>query len=69
MLYNIEGVTMGPLKKQLHLSLAYQFQTEKKEKLEALARTINLKSPVSWDLRLYSRDAGKTNCQVTELPF
>lgn len=58
------GVTVEPHKKQLHVSLAYQFPTDKKEKLETLAKTINLKAPARWDLRLYSRDRCKANCQV-----
>jgi len=60
------GVTIEPHKKQLHCSLAYQFPTEKKEKLETLAKAINLKAPVRWDLRLYSRDVlkGKGSYQV-----
>jgi len=60
------GVTIEPHKKQLHVSLAYQFPTEKKEKLETLAKALNMKAPVRWDLRLYSRDVlkGKSNYQV-----
>jgi len=60
------GVTIEPHKKQLHCSLAYQFPTDKKEKLETLVKTINLKAPVRWDLRLYSRDVlkGKASYQV-----
>ena len=62
----MSGVTIEPHKKQLHVSLAYQFPTEKKEKLETLAKAINLQAPVRWDLRLYSRDVlkGKGNYQV-----
>jgi len=62
----MSGVTIEPHKKQLHVSLAYQFPTEKKEKLETLAKAINMKAPVRWDLRLYSRDVlkGKSNYQV-----
>jgi len=56
----LSGVTIEPHKKQLHVSLAYQFPTEKKEKLETLAKAINFKAPVRWDLRLYSRDVLKS---------
>lgn len=63
-MFGLLGVTVEPHKKQLHVSLAYQFPTDKKEKLETLAKTINLKAPARWDLRLYSRDRGKANCQV-----
>jgi hypothetical protein len=61
------GMTVEPHKKQLHVSLAYQFPTDKKEKLEQLARAINLKAPARWDLRLYSRDAqkGRASYQVS----
>ena len=55
---------MEPHKKQLHISLAYQFPPENRDKLEALAKCINLDAPVRWDLRLYSRDPRVANCQV-----
>ncbi len=56
---------MEPHKKQLHISLAYQFPPDNREKLEALAKSINLDAPVRWDLRLYSRDPRVANCQVS----
>ena len=61
---SFSGVNMEPHKKQLHISLAYQFPPENRDKLEALAKCINLDAPVRWDLRLYSRDPRVANCQV-----
>jgi hypothetical protein len=53
-----------PHKKQLHISLAYQFSTDKKDHLEAVAKSLNMHLPVRWDLRLYSRDSKLQSCQV-----
>ena len=61
----LSGVTVEPHKKQLHMSLAYQFRPDKKEKLELLAKTVKTNIPVRWDIRLYSRDARIANCQVS----
>ena len=60
----LAGVTIELHKKQLHISLAYQFSADKKERLEALAKTINLDAPARWDLRLYSRDRAMDQYQV-----
>ncbi|CAD5125928.1 DgyrCDS14109 [Dimorphilus gyrociliatus] len=49
-------------KKDLHLSLAYQFMPEKIERLEYLARSIELDAPCRWDIRLYSRDSRIAHC-------
>jgi hypothetical protein len=62
-------MTVEPHKKQLHISLAYQFPTDKKEKLEQLAKAINLKAPARWDLRLYSRDAQKARGSFQVMSF
>ena len=46
-----------PYQKQLHLTLAYNFEPELKRDLEDYARKyIDLSSPSQWDMRLYSRD-------------
>ncbi|XP_033119264.1 protein UBASH3A homolog [Anneissia japonica] len=58
---NIAGIKLEPHKKQLHLTLAYQFHQSHLEKLEKLSKEINLNKSARWELRLYSRDvrAGK----------
>jgi ubiquitin-associated SH3 domain-containing protein len=61
------GVTVEPHKKQLHISLAYQFPAEHRERLENIAKNINKNLPVRWDLRMYSRDPKTSNCQVRAL--
>ena len=58
------GVSVEPHRKQLHISLLYQFPTQHKERVENLAKSINLGSPVRWDLRLYSRDSRYAKHQV-----
>lgn len=44
-------------KKQLHMSLGYQHQPDQHEKLDKLAREIDLSADCKWEIRLYSRDA------------
>ena len=61
----LSGVTVEPHKKQLHISMAYQFPTEERDKLEPFAKAVNLDLPVRWDLRLYSRDPRASKCQVS----
>ncbi|XP_071959698.1 ubiquitin-associated and SH3 domain-containing protein B-like [Antedon mediterranea] len=58
---NIAGIKLEPHKKQLHLTLAYQFHQSHLEKLEQLTKEINVNKSARWELRLYSRDvrAGK----------
>ncbi|XP_062590961.1 ecdysteroid-phosphate phosphatase-like [Saccostrea cucullata] len=50
------GVKVEPHKKQLHLTLAYQYPPEQHDKLLKYAKEIDLGVDVRWDLRLYSRD-------------
>ncbi|ELU07750.1 hypothetical protein CAPTEDRAFT_193119 [Capitella teleta] len=63
------GVTVEPHKKQLHVSLAYQFPAEHRERLENIAKNINKNLPVRWDLRMYSRDPKTSNCQVRKVLY
>lgn len=44
-------------KKQLHISLGYQHQLDQHDKLDKLAREIDLNADCKWEIRLYSRDA------------
>jgi ubiquitin-associated SH3 domain-containing protein len=47
-----------PYSKQLHLTLAYNFEPEHKRVLEDLAvQHINYRNPSDWEIRLYSRDS------------
>lgn len=47
-----------PYSKQLHLTLAYNFDSEHKRTLEELAiQHINYRAPSDWEIRLYSRDS------------
>ena len=50
------GLKMEPHKKQLHMTLAYQFHSDQLKTLEALCRKVDPKAPVKWEMRLYSRD-------------
>lgn len=49
------------LKDWLHLSLAYDFDPDQAPELERLAQlSIDLNSPITWELRLYQRNANNT---------
>lgn len=50
------GINVEPVKKQLHITLAYQYPGEHNDKLNKLAKEIDLKADCQWELRLYSRD-------------
>ncbi|XP_071093351.1 ubiquitin-associated and SH3 domain-containing protein B-like isoform X1 [Haliotis cracherodii] len=50
------GIVVGENKKQLHLSLSYQYQDENHEVLLKKAKEMNLSAAARWDVRLYSRD-------------
>ena len=52
------NVEIVPYSKQLHLTLAYNFDVEHKRSLEELAiQYINYRSLSEWEIRLYSRDS------------
>ncbi|ESO12152.1 hypothetical protein HELRODRAFT_62030 [Helobdella robusta] len=53
------GIEVEVHKKQLHISMAYHFAVEKKDKLDALLSEIDLNTPARWDLRIYSRKITK----------
>ncbi|KAL4223676.1 Ubiquitin-associated and SH3 domain-containing protein B [Mactra antiquata] len=50
------GIEVEPPKKQLHVTLAYQYTTDQHEHLEKIAKQINVKADCKWELRVYSRD-------------
>ncbi|XP_052800510.1 protein UBASH3A homolog isoform X2 [Mya arenaria] len=50
------GINVEPVKKQLHITLAYQYSSEYHEELMQQARGIDLNAACQWEVRLYSRD-------------
>ena len=59
-----------PYQKQLHLTLAYNFNPEHKKTLEDYAKKyINFDSPADWDMRLYSRDIRADSKFVNKSPL
>lgn len=56
---------MEPHKKQLHLTLAYQFPTNHFSSLEKLAKGIEVKLGCDWLAALFSRDMRFVNHEVT----
>lgn len=63
-MYVSTGITIGAAKKEMHLSLAYHFPADVKDKLEAYAKALDPRTSVRWDLRLYSRDSRIGKCLV-----
>ncbi|XP_060063895.1 ubiquitin-associated and SH3 domain-containing protein B-like [Ylistrum balloti] len=61
------GIKFEPHKKQLHMTLAYQYQPDQHEKLLTMAKDINFDADVQWDFRLYSRDISKAKCEVRKV--
>ncbi|XP_076108765.1 ubiquitin-associated and SH3 domain-containing protein B-like [Mytilus galloprovincialis] len=61
------GVNLEPHRKQLHMTLAYQYPTEQHEALLKLAKEIDLSADVRWDYRLYSRDARSGPTEVRKV--
>lgn len=58
---------IGAAKREMHLSLAYHFPVDVKDKLETYAKALDPRTPVRWDLRLYSRDSRIGKCQVMKV--
>ena len=58
------GVKVDPHKKQLHLTLAYQFNPSHTEPLINLSKEVDIKSAARWEFRLYSRDPRAATAEV-----
>ena len=58
------GITLEPHRRQLHLSLAHQFQAKQQVQLEQLMSEINADAPAKWELHLYSRDGVQAQSEV-----
>lgn len=50
------GIEVEPYLKNLHITLAYQFQEKYHNVFESMVKEIKLDAPSSWEIRLYSRD-------------
>ena len=51
------SITTASGRQSFHMSLAYQFSSKHYAGLQDLAETLDITSPVDWELRLYSCDA------------
>ena len=58
------GIPLEPHRRQLHLSLAHQFQPRQQVQLEQLMSEINADAPAKWELHLYSRDCIQAQSEV-----
>lgn len=56
LLHHCTGIDVEPAKKQLHVTLAYQYAGDLHDKLTRLAKQIDLNAECLWELRAYSRD-------------
>lgn len=62
-------VHVEPHKKQLHVTLAYHFQTSHLPILEKLAKSVDVSSGCDWLAVLFSRDIRFANHEVDLLPL
>ncbi|XP_077985056.1 ubiquitin-associated and SH3 domain-containing protein B-like [Glandiceps talaboti] len=63
------GTKVDPHKKQLHLTLAYQFHAAQHDILAKLSKDVKLKSPARWEFRLYSRDPRTAKAEVLRVLY
>ncbi|XP_022099247.1 ubiquitin-associated and SH3 domain-containing protein B-like [Acanthaster planci] len=63
------GVKVDPHKKQLHMTLAYQFNTSHHDVLEKLSNEVDIKAAARWELRLYSRDPRAAKTEVLRVLY
>jgi len=62
-------VHVEPHKKQLHVTLAYHFQTSHLPTLEKLAQNIDVKLGCDWVAAIFSRDIRFVNHEVRAVEF
>ncbi|XP_030834282.1 ubiquitin-associated and SH3 domain-containing protein B isoform X2 [Strongylocentrotus purpuratus] len=63
------GVKVEPHKKQLHLTLAYQFNPTHQEPLVNLSKEVGIQSAARWEFRLYSRDPRAASTEVLRVLY
>ncbi|XP_041470818.1 ubiquitin-associated and SH3 domain-containing protein B-like [Lytechinus variegatus] len=63
------GVKVEPHKKQLHLTLAYQFNPSHQEALVNLSKEVDIHSAARWEFRLYSRDPRAASTEVLRVLY
>ncbi|XP_033641717.1 ubiquitin-associated and SH3 domain-containing protein B-like [Asterias rubens] len=63
------GVKVDPHKKQLHMTLAYQFNTSHHDVLEKLSKEVSINAAARWELRLYSRDPRAAKTEVLRVLY
>lgn len=56
-----------PHKKELHVTLAYQFAANAFPALEKMAKQLDLNAAARWELRLYSRDPRAAKSEVKSI--
>ena len=65
-----EKISIEALRRQLHLSLAHQFNKSQQDKIEEkLYNHINPDTPAIWEIHLYSRDSTKTDFELHKVVY
>ena len=63
----LSGVIVDPHRRQLHITMAHQYQPEVHSILEELAHSkVDPSLPSKWELRLYSRDYRLASSEVRQ---
>ncbi|XP_070548307.1 ubiquitin-associated and SH3 domain-containing protein B-like [Ptychodera flava] len=65
----LSGTKIEPHKKQLHLTLAYQFHSSHFDVLVKLSKELDFKGPARWEFRLYSRDPRIAKAEVLRVLY